>query len=70
MVNFNVGRESRVQTAAAAIRDLQTGEWIEICSPEMFDLETVLLDSAIYTSQGREYRFLLCHARRIGLKAP
>lgn len=50
------------------LRDLNSGEIVEILSPGSFELETVLLDSAYYKFRGREYRFLLCRARELGLK--
>ena len=50
------------------LRDLNSGELIEVISPGSFVLETVLLDSAYYKFRGREYRFLLSKARELGLK--
>ena len=50
------------------IRDLNTGELVDIPSPGSFQLETVLIDSAYYKYSGKEYRFLLCKARELGLK--
>jgi hypothetical protein len=50
------------------LRDLNSGETIEVISPSSFELETVLLDSAYYKFRGREYRFLLSKARELGLK--
>jgi hypothetical protein len=50
------------------LRDLNSGETVEIISPGSFELETVLLDSAYYKFRGREYRFLLSKARELGLK--
>jgi hypothetical protein len=50
------------------LRDLNSGEEVEIISPNSFVLETVLLDSAYYRFRGKEYRFLLCKARELGLK--
>jgi hypothetical protein len=50
------------------LRDLNSGEEVEIISPNSFVLETVLLDSAYYKFRGKEYRFLLCKARELGLK--
>ena len=50
------------------LRDLNSGEVVEILSPSSFELETVLLDSAYYKFRGREYRFLLARARELGLK--
>ena len=68
-MHLNFGDENgQLEFSSESIKDLNSGELIEIHSPEMFDLETVLLDSAYYTFQGREYRFLLCHARKLGLK--
>jgi hypothetical protein len=50
------------------LRDLNSGEAVEIISPGSFELESVLLDSAYYKFRGREYRFLLSKARELGLK--
>jgi hypothetical protein len=50
------------------IRDLNSGEVVEVISPGSFELETVLLDSAYYKFRGRDYRFLLSKARELGLK--
>jgi len=50
------------------LRDLNSGELIEVITPGSFVLETVLLDSAYYRFRGKEYRFLLCKARELGLK--
>jgi hypothetical protein len=50
------------------IRDLNSGEVVEVISPGSFELETVLLDSAYYKFCGKEYRFLLSRARELGLK--
>ena len=50
------------------LRDLNSGELVEVISPGSFVLETVLLDSAYYKFRGREYRFLICKARELGLK--
>jgi hypothetical protein len=50
------------------LRDLNSGETVEVISPGSFELETVLLDSAYYKFRGREYRFLLSKARELGLK--
>src|SRR5438067_2013077 len=56
MMNINLGDEDGLlETSTESLKDLKTGEWIEVHSPEMFDLETILLDSAYYTFQGREY---------------
>jgi hypothetical protein len=50
------------------LRDLNSGETVEVISPSSFELETILLDSAYYKFRGREYRFLLSKARELGLK--
>ena len=50
------------------LRDLNSGEIVEVITPGSFELETVLLDSAYYRFRGREYRFLLSKARALGLK--
>ncbi len=50
------------------LRDLNSGEVVEVIAPGSFELETVLLDSAYYKFRGREYRFLLSKARELGLK--
>ena len=52
----------------ARLKDLNSGELIEVLAPGSFELETVLLDSAYYRFRGREYRFLLSKAREVGLK--
>ena len=50
------------------LRDLNSGEIVDVIAPASFELETVLLDSAYYKFRGREYRFLLSKAREFGLK--
>lgn len=50
------------------LKDLNSGEFVEVLAPGSFELETVLLDSAYYKFRGREYRFLLSKARELGLK--
>jgi hypothetical protein len=50
------------------LRDLNSGEVVDVISPGSFELETVLLDSAYYKFRGRDYRFLLSKARELGLK--
>ncbi len=50
------------------LRDMNSGEVVDIISPGSFELETVLLDSAYYKFRGREYRFQLSKARELGLK--
>ena len=50
------------------LRDLNSGEIVDVIAPGCFELETVLLDSAYYTFRGRQYRFLLSKAREVGLK--
>jgi hypothetical protein len=50
------------------LKDLNSGEFVDVLSPGSFELETVLLDSAYYKFRGREYRFLLSKARELGLK--
>jgi hypothetical protein len=50
------------------LRDLNSGEDVDVIAPGCFELETVLLDSAYYKFRGREYRFLLSKARALGLK--
>ena len=50
------------------LRDLNSGEVVDVIAPGCFELETVLLDSAYYKFRGREYRFLLSKAREMGLK--
>ena len=50
------------------LRDLNSGEVVDVTAPGSFELETVLLDSAYYKFRGREYRFLLSKARALGLK--
>jgi hypothetical protein len=49
------------------LRDLCTGNIVEVLAPSDFVLETVLIDSAYYNCNGKEYRFLLCQAREAGL---
>ena len=49
------------------LRDLCTGNFIEVLAPSDFLLETVLIDSAYYKRDGKEYRFLLSQAREAGL---
>jgi len=48
--------------------DLNSSETVEVICPSDFELETVLIDSAFYKYRGKEYRFLLCRARELGLK--
>ena len=50
------------------LRDLNSGEIVDVIAPGCFELETVLLDSAYYKFRGRQYRFLLSKAREVGLK--
>jgi hypothetical protein len=50
------------------LRDLNSGEFVEVIAPGSFELQTVLLDSAYYKFRGKEYRFLLSKARQLGLK--
>lgn len=52
----------------SALKDLTSGEMIEVISPSSFELKTVLIDSAYYNFRGREYRFLLSQVREKGLK--
>ncbi len=59
-------REERSQNPE--IRDLLSGSMVQICNPDSYELETVLIDSAYYKYRGKEFRFLLCHARVSGLK--
>lgn len=54
--------------ARTSLRDLNSGEMVEVDSPGSFELETVLLDSAYYKYRGKEFRFLLSQARVLGLK--
>jgi len=48
--------------------DMNSSEMVEVLSPSDFELETILIDSAFYKYRGKEYRFLLCRARELGLK--
>ncbi|MCI0443666.1 hypothetical protein L0152_10660 [bacterium] len=50
------------------IRDLLSGDLVEIHNPDSYELETVLVNSAYYKYLGKEFRFLLCQARESGLK--
>jgi hypothetical protein len=50
------------------LRDLNSGEFVDVIAPGCFELQAVLLDSAYYKFRGREYRFLLSKARELGLK--
>ena len=59
-------REERSQNSE--IRDLLSGDMVQICNPDSYELETVLIDSAFYKYCGKEFRFMLCHARESGLK--
>lgn len=60
---LSVSRERK-----AVLNDLNSGEWVEVISPSDFELETVLINSGYFRFGGREYRFLLCRARELGLK--
>lgn len=64
--NFKDQKEERKQKSE--IRDLLTGDLIEIHNPDSYELETVLVNSAYYKYLGKEFRFLLCQARESGLK--
>lgn len=50
------------------LRDLNSGEFVQVISPTSFELQTVLIDSAYYKFEGKEYRFLMSKARERGLK--
>jgi len=58
----------RANFEPCSLRDLNSGQLVEIDSPGSFELETVLLDSAYYKYRDRTFRFLLCKARELGLK--
>ncbi len=64
--NFKDQKVERNQKSE--IRDLLTGEVVEIHNPDSYELETVLVNSAFYKYLGKEFRFLLCQAREQGLK--
>jgi len=57
--------ESEKQTGL--LRDINTGEEVWVLNPLCFTLQTVLINTAYYLYQGKEYRFLLCKARKAGL---
>jgi hypothetical protein len=56
------------ETSFPFLKDILTGESVEIVSPSRFVLETVLMTTAYYRSENREYRFRLPDARIAGLK--
>ena len=64
--NFKDERVERNQKSE--IRDLLTGDVVQIHNPDSYELETVLVNSAFYKYLGKEFRFLLCQARELGLK--
>ena len=64
--NFKDERGERNQKSE--IRDLLTGDVVQIHNPDSYELETVLVNSAFYKYLGKEFRFLLCQARELGLK--
>ncbi len=64
--NFKDEKEERNQKSE--IRDLLTGDLVEIYNPDSYELETVLVNSAFYKYLGKEFRFLLSQARESGLK--
>jgi hypothetical protein len=49
------------------LRDINTGEEVWVLNPHSFCLQTVLINTAYYLYQGKEYRFMLCQARKAGL---
>ena len=59
--NFKDEKEERNQKSE--IRDLLTGDLVEIYNPDSYELETVLVNSAFYKYLGKEFRFLLSQAR-------
>jgi hypothetical protein len=63
---FKAQKEERDQQSE--VRDLLTGEMVQIYNPDSYELETVLVNSAYYKYLGKEFRFLLCQARESGLK--
>jgi len=56
------------EISSGTLHDLNSSEIVEIVSPSEFQLETILIDSAYFHFRGKEYRFLLCKARELGLK--
>ena len=65
---FGREKEESYTDERPELRDLNSGEMVEVTFPGSFLLETVLLDSAYYKYRGKEYRFLLSRARELGLK--
>ncbi|HEY7161462.1 MAG TPA: hypothetical protein VH815_09385 [Acidobacteriota bacterium] len=63
---FKEQKEERTQKSE--IRDLLSGDLVEILNPDSYELETVLVNSAYYKYLGKEFRFLLSQARESGLK--
>jgi hypothetical protein len=60
--------DSDEKSRSFSLYDFNSSETVEVICPTEFELETVLIDTAFYKYRGREYRFLLCRARELGLK--
>lgn len=58
----------RLRDESLLLRDLNSGELVDVQYLASFELETVLIDSAYYKYKDNSYRFLLCKAREAGLR--
>ncbi len=67
-MGFHEQTKHRPGVQSPLLRDLNSGELVEVLSPTSFELETVLIDSAYYRHRDSTYRFLLCRAREVGLR--
>jgi hypothetical protein len=65
---MNTNREEEERLVVVSLRDINSGEQIPVIDPKSFFLQTVLINSAYYLLDGKEYRFLLCQARKAGLE--
>jgi hypothetical protein len=59
--------ENEIEEQTNVLRDINTGEEVHVFDPHSFCLETVLINTGYYLYDGKEYRFLLCMARKAGL---
>jgi hypothetical protein len=60
-------RVEETRNIKITLRDINTGEEVTVLDPQSYDLQTVLISSAYYRKGEKEYRFLLCQAREVGL---
>lgn len=65
---MNVYEDKEIRTVPLVLRDINTGEVVSVFDPQSFSLQTILINSAYYLHHEKEYRFLLCEARKAGLE--